>query len=123
MSPVMGYEKAYEIYEMQFGSEDDRLSDLLYFHGNIHCKMEKYNEAITLLKKSLEISEKKYVDYNQSYNAMAYKFLGEAYMGLKEYADAEAYYKKALTIFQKEEMQEDIDEVVDSLKKISECNT
>lgn len=111
------FEKAYELYK-KIGEVDEYISDLKYAQGKVNVKGGEYTRGIAALLQSLMISEKLYVDYNQEYNAMAYQYIGIAYVGLENYVEAKRYYNKALDIYKEKKFEMGIEEIKQKLKEI-----
>ena len=83
------YEKALELFKKQLKSDPQYPAGVYHNIGMTYVLMNKYNDAIEYLNKSIEIDK----DYNATYY-----YLAEAYYYLNKMTKAKENYEKTVTL-------------------------
>ena len=91
------YEMVRRIYQQNLSPEDLRIAGFYNNYSLLKQEMGEWKEAELLQLTSLQISEKANAGYEIG---TSYSNLAGTYIGLKEYAKAEEYAKKAIELFE-----------------------
>jgi tetratricopeptide (TPR) repeat protein len=96
------YDKAEELHEVLLKQAGDGSGKAAIFNnlGVIAERQGKYEEAITINEKALEIYQKT-LPANHPLLATSYNNIGNVYTSMGEYSKALSHYEKAIEIFEK----------------------
>ena len=104
---VLG-QRTLALAQTHFGQQDKIMTTVLFQIGWIHFKIFDYDQAHHLFERVLKIRQEQLpaagndVDLNQAIEfANTLRSLGALYFAKEKYADASAYYERALSIYKK----------------------
>ncbi len=97
-------EKAYHIGLESYGEWNPNMTFIYISYANILRIKKKYKEAIALIEKTVKIREDNYGE-NHRWTCESYKNLGEVYDLDEQYQMAEKYFKKAIDVGLKNDLE------------------